>query len=407
MLFSCTVSLGFYANINDDGVDVLPWTACHVFEVVGEDLFKVRYIDACGQTQSKIMASFDLAEARPLGQYEIISRGVRVIAQRDPKRLPYRYKSSLDRDIFLFSNSDNGFYAGFTGEQHTIDDALHTMVFFDDGHVQYVPMKSIRATMLDDKCARANENVKRFYEYYKSVMDTANHKLFQIRIPAVQDYLRIDSYCYWEEVQVLAVEGDLMKVFFMDSNRNEWLWIGSPRIKRVWKSIMRDKRLNKNTPMVADSRVINLDDIDDPLDKPLKLPDSPDFDVQKYIEALPALPKVPHICGPQCVSYEQFLDLSRQQAFARPLLTGWKRVGQKNRVLYRTPCGLTFDRYANIRKYLRETSSCLTFECFTFNVKVDCLKMFDDGGKVLMQVSDRARPLLGAFVMMTVDINNG
>lgn len=394
------MSVGFYANINEDGNEVHPWTECHVFEVMRDDLYKVRYTDKFGQTQVKIVANYDLAEARPLGRFEIITRGVRVIAQRDPKKLPYRFKSSLERDIFLFCNSDNGFYAGFTGKQHTIDDVLHSMVFFDDGHVQYVPMQNIRNLLFDNKCAQANENVKRFYEYYMNVTATgvATTK-FQIQIPAPSDYLRIDSQCYWEEVQVQAVEGDLMKVFFMDTNRYEWLWIGSPRIKRVWKNIMKDKRLNKNTPMVADSHVIDLNDADDLQDRPLQLADLTDFDARTYIDALPVLKKIPHRCSKKCVPYEQYLDLSKQQAFARPMLTGWKRIAQKHNVAYRTPCGLTFDRYANIRKFLRETGSNLTFECFTFNVKVDCLKVFESNERVLIEVSQN-QPMVRAIVRL-------
>lgn len=332
---------------------------------------------------------FHLAEARPLHRNELIDHGVRIIAQRDPLKMPYRYKSSLDRNIFLFSNSDDGFYSGFTGDQHTINGLLHTMVFFDDGHVQYVPMKKIRTILDNDMCTFANDNVNKFYHYYMDLLsDPLNLSVFKIPTPAEEDFLRIDSDCFWEEVQVIAIEGEMVQVFFMDTNRYEWLWFGSPRMKKVWKAIVRDKHLNKKLPKSKFTAAIDLDTSDDDIEMAGKAILKTTADVEKYIASFsdPGLASPTHRCSNSCVSYEKNVYLAKHQALLRPMLTGWKRKVHKKVVYYRTPCGIVHHRLPSIRKFLRDTKSELAYDCFSFNLKVDCMKEYQTRESVLKEV---------------------
>lgn len=337
------------------------------------------------------MASYELAEARSLGRNTPISRGIRVISQRDPQKLLKYHESRSDEDVCL--TRDDGFYAGFTGEQRTIDDTLHSMVFFDDGHVQYVPTERIRSTMCNDKCAHANENIQHFYDYYMALLDSGDMiKSFQIQVPAVDDLIKIDSHCYWEKAKVLIVEGELIKVFFMESDRTEWLWVGSPRINRVWSALMWHDKVNKQTASVEDDyNLIDLVDTDDNASKPKLSNDPSADDLKSHIETLPAIPNVKHCCTDECVPYERSLSLSKYQALVRPMLSGWKRRARRQKVFYIAPCGLVFDRHKTISKFLLNTNSSLSFDCFTFNINVDCFKDLDSGEKVLIEVNNKSR----------------
>lgn len=391
--------MGFYANISDDTTKVVPWAECHISEVACADSYKIRYVDIYGRTQAKIVAGYDLAEARPFRRNELVSRGVRVIAQRDPKKLPTSHESSASQDIFLINKS--GFYLGFTGEQCTINGVLHSMIFFDDGHVQYIPMNKIRGTLRNDMCAHANANVHQFYDYYMAVMDIGEMvKTFQIQKPAVDDFIRIDLQCYWEKARVLAVDDELIKVFFTRSERTEWIWIGSPRLNRVWNALVWHGKMHQNTVSTeCDYKTIDSSDSHDDAGKQKLFNASSQQDLKAYIESLPSRRKVQHRCTGNCVLLEESLDLSKHQALVRPMLTGWKRRSRNNQIFYITPCGLILDQYASIGEFLRKTSSSLSFECFAFNINVDCFKEFEAGEKVLFEVSDRH--ILGIFLFPT------
>lgn len=406
-ILDCHVVIGFFANINTNKHTVEPWISCNVIQVSSEWSFDIMYVDTSGEMVMGRVNKYNLAEGRPLHPNELVDHGVRVIAQRDPMKMPYRYKSSLDQNIFLFNNSDAAFYAGFTGDQHTINGLLHTMVFFDDGHVQYVPMQKMRTIFENDMCAFGNENANKFYHYYMDLMDEPGKvPMFKITTPAEEDFLRIDSKCFWEEVQVIAVEGELVQVFFMETNRYEWLWFGSPRIKKVWKAIMKDKHLNKKLPKSKFSNAIDLDNSDDDVDTAEKVILKTASEVDEYIASFsdPEIADNSHRCSNTCVRYEQQVYLAKHQALARPMLTGWKRKINKKAVQYRTPCGLVFYRITSIRKFLRETKSELSYDCFTFNIKVDCTKEYRTHESVLREVRFLLNCLLSVMHNIVNDV---
>lgn len=360
---------------------VKPWVPCRMVEVISDKLYYVCFIDGNGLPTERHMSAYDLAEACPVRSDQILPHGYRVIAQRDPSKLPYRYKTSLGHNITLYNNTDNGFYPGFAGEHLVINNIIHTMVFFDDGHVQYIPNRDIRPVLLNNHCLQAPANARNFYKYYMTIMDDPrlfNH--FKIPVPDVEQYLRIDLHCYWEQVHVYETQGELVRVFFMETNRYEWIWIGSPRIRQVWKAIMRDKNVNRTAPIGA---VIDLDESSEEIQlKTEKL----ESDILEYNEGLPQVYSHPGKCTEVCNPYEKHHCMTKYQALARPYLAGWRRMVHKGTVLYRTPCGMSADDARVIRTILLNMKSNLSLDCFSLDPRMNCLELYEHSDVVLIPV---------------------
>lgn len=363
------VVIGFFANVADDANIISSWQPCNIKTVIpmNDSKRSKKYVISYSNGErnvEKTVPEYYLAEARTLQLNEFLKKGTRVIAKRDQAKLPFRFSSTYNHNIHLGSNSDDGFYAGIVGEQYETDDGIQCLIFFDDGHTQYISMKYIKLVFgANNNWKYAHQNARRFYSY---LMNTVEDVV--IDEPLYHDEIKIDFNCDWQWARVEEVDRSLIKVYFMEVNRYEWIWIGSPRIETIWRKMHKNKHLNKFTPNDLDVVELLSDDSDNEID--------PQFEMTKCPN-----PKklVPHQCSNKCVPFEHSVNMSKFDALQRPLITGWKRNLGKSKVSYQTPCGMSKYSLSSVRKFLIKTKSNLLIDSFTFDNNVDCYEEFVGG----------------------------
>lgn len=140
-----TAANQFFAKRTEHDNVLGPWQPCFLegeVENIDDYSHVVRF---CSDNRKKLVASYELADAsKP--EHSELKRGIRVIAKRCGKKLPYQLDAFGQR-IRLYSNSDSDFYPGIVFGSYS-----QHLVFFDDGMVQYVPIEHIRRVLEPDGC---------------------------------------------------------------------------------------------------------------------------------------------------------------------------------------------------------------------------------------------------------------
>eukprot|EP00102_Acyrthosiphon_pisum_P023915 XP_016661125.1 PREDICTED: histone-lysine N-methyltransferase eggless-like [Acyrthosiphon pisum] len=251
------------------------------------------------------------------------------------------------------------------------------MIFFDDGHAQYVYHKNIRLVcgespnVSDDVHENIREFVKAYlHKYPERLMVKFNKKQVV--------HTKLNNF--WRSAKVKNLDASLVQLKFLDMKikHTEWIYRGSNRLGPIYNQLSnQDKRVrgmvltdvNKllNRPYIEidltdDEKSVNIDNSDN-TQKPHE-----NNGVIKSIE-IPAncpkpLPYKHHECSYFCMSwveynysktkYMTFLSIPLHFGFTRSVLTDKKLKLKK--VIYTTPCGRNIDNENEMYNYLKLTS---------------------------------------------------
>lgn len=330
-----------------------------------------------------------MAYGYPPNPKQRLPNGLRIIARRLQKHFPMTY--TAQGPVTLYHNDDTAFYAGILSCEYSENNGqYHYMVFFDDGHVQYVANENIRVVFGNYGKRYVHENARKFYDYY----------FYRVKIKRMMEITCV----YEKEIMVFLnsrpemakmIDFDtetrrgLVLLHFWKSNQIEWLYTGSPRIERIWKLIHKDKQMQQyhqaNETLIEVSSDSEDDDecelqspqkkplpigAKDPKQKTIKL--NPKDLIDDYKETGKLDRK--HICGRLCVrEFERNPKIFDFDPLKRPILAGWTRK-ITGICYYIAPCGRSFNTLEATYKYLRTTRSRLTIDCFSFSSNIECMR---------------------------------
>lgn len=323
----------------------------------------------------------------------------RIIARRKSKFLPVVTVPHLSTDEkdsekakfigkHIYDNDDTAFYPGITGcNTHTCrkNGRWYNLVFFDDGHVQYVKNADIRIVFGTYGTKYVHPNAKQFFDYY--FIGLRNTNQVEMDCAVGKNYL-VSWDSAFEIAEVIQYDRErpaLALLFFSQRKILEWLYVGSPRFQKVWTEILKDKKYqDANATMIevsSDSEEENDDYV-----SPVKLPLSSTAKnlIQKEVCLFPRTLidnyKEPrdlgarHTCSNNCVrQYEENEKIFDFDPLKRPLLAGWKRKMADRIYIYDAPCGRTCYTIENIHRYLVATDSKLSIDCFCLSANIECM----------------------------------
>lgn len=153
-----------------------------------------------------------------------------------------------------------------------------------------------------------------------------------IIVPNVNDKVKVELNRDIIQGEVKEINGFLAKIHFIEKNRFEWIFLGSPRIYKVYRHYISigafDKLIKFKTYkpcLSAHDEFVKIDLIE-PVDK---------FESKQISEALTTanmnVNKLKnHKCTKSCIDQEdeKRKNLKICSALQRPLITGWKRFVQ-------------------------------------------------------------------------------
>lgn len=336
-----------------------------------------------------------MASGFPTDPNEQIPPETRVIARRKQRYFPvrlYNDDSNCPQLSPLCKNDDSAFHAGIISYKKVFrKDCYHYLVFFDDGHVQYVASKNIRVVIGNHDLKYVHENARKFYDFY---FNNGQSECFLPEVEcAIGNKLRVFSNNKLEMAEVHKYsrkKPGLFLLYFRESHTAEWLYTGSPRIRSIWELLVKNKKLKRyhqaNTTLIEVSSDSEEEDDDQP-EQPKKERENPPENAsdlrQKIVRLRPEslidnykpTRKLDrhHTCGRGCVrDNEMNHQIYDFDPLKRPLLAGWtrKRTGT---CCYIAPCGRPFIAIETLYKYLKITNSKLSIDCFTFSSDIDCL----------------------------------
>lgn len=351
-----------FANAVQDRNIIGPWQRCKILSETKTG-FEVQFNERVAGI--KVIPKYNLAFGTSPNIDDLLP-GKRVIAKRCSEKI------SMQLEYKLLINRNESFYAGIAApENHNDQKSISTrLIFFDDGHVEYVPIRNIR--IVYDNCGHsfAHANAE---TYFKHLLSTDN-KSDMLTLKA-DDKIVVECDGDWLNAVVIKVDRSLVRILFQKLFRYEWIYVGSPRIKKI------QRKKNENS---FESDAIISHDEHDELIGPFTLFEDLEVPVQE-IENTISIKSTHHqlsfkvnpnhLCSNKCVSNAESIDASEFGAFYRPLQCGWKRL-KKPHVTYVSPCGKEFKGIKRIDEYLIRTKSSLLIDYFTFNLKVDCTKQY-------------------------------
>lgn len=334
----------------------------------------------CADKTSRDIPDYYMANGHPPEKYVKLKPGTRVIARRKLKFFPVTQVDELGPE-HLYANDDSAFYAGIISASESFKNGCwNYMVFFDDGHAQYVSNRKIRVVFGDYGTKYVHPNAQQFYDYYfGKVVAELDCK--------IDKNARVFVNSAFELAKVVKRQEKLVLLHFGKLNLMEWLYIGSPRFEIVWKEIYNNKKLKKFHDVNATMIEVSSDseeeedeyvspvkqplplDAEDPSQRMISLRPKRLIDDYKEMQDLGRQ----HICNPKCVlEFERNDKIFDFDPLKRPLLAGWKRKISGSCV-YVTPCGRSFATIDTTHRYLLNTNSKLSIDCFTFSVNIDCM----------------------------------
>lgn len=127
------------------------------------------------------------------------------------------------------STGPKKFYAGVVGETLCRSNDYNYLIFFDNGHVRYVPASDVRVVKGDDRWIHVHQNASLFLRYY------FNEKDAPMLSEKIGTTISVEYLGKLHSARIAGVHGDLLiQITYIDINRKEWLYRGSPRIETVW-----------------------------------------------------------------------------------------------------------------------------------------------------------------------------
>lgn len=130
-----------------------------------DDPDAISHIVECSDNTIKKITSQYLANGVAPEPKDKLRVETRVIARRSRGLMPCARID--DRYVTLYTNDDNAFYAGvISAHNYFKNEKWYYLVFFDDGHTQYVSCDNIRVVFGDYGTKYVHSNAKQFYDYY-------------------------------------------------------------------------------------------------------------------------------------------------------------------------------------------------------------------------------------------------
>lgn len=302
------------------------------------------------------------------------------------------------------------------------------MVFFDDGNVRYRDHKDIRL-ILHKSPNVENDVQENCQEFIRSYLEKYPERQM-VRLNK-DHFVRAEYEQRWLVAKVLEVDASMVKLYFMDIQKSEWLYRGSSRLWNIFEKQSKSERgirlrqsglayLKK--PFVEYSNVETSEKVQksknvEPVGKepsravvsrksvarksttknvsernreivtpkyknitfkifPLTLP--PDVPVPKHL--------IPHTCDNSCIAWTEYSyeKTNKMSMLATPLYFAYIRyvvyfksnnanVILSRYVMYRTPCGRMVRNQAEMLEYLIKTESEMTIDQFDFSSWVEPL----------------------------------
>jgi len=285
------------------------------------------------------------------------------------------------------------------------------LIFYDDGFVQYRYHKDIRLIVHKSEEVWNDVNTESS-DFIKSYITNfpERHMVKLIK----KHTIRASYKNQWQTAKVIDVDASLVKLYFPDLKRTEWLYRGSSRLWNIFEKQSQSEKgirsrnsglayLNKPfveyTSIEEDPHVLNpsvksvarkstskgstlqtdatteqkTTQNEDYRTIKLKLPDNIMF------------PKLylPHKCKPSCIDWTEY-DYSktkRVNVLSIPLYFGFRRAvvtfnKELKNVMYKTPCGRTVRSMDEMYEYLVLTNSKMTIDLFDFSGWVKIMAEF-------------------------------
>lgn len=346
------------------------------------------HIVKCNDGQMKRIPNHCMSNASPPEPAIKMRSKTRVIARRKTDGLPLIYSRFKNEYVQIYANDEEAFYPGIISDYKFMENNIwNYLVFFDDGHVQYVSSNNIRVVFGNYGTKYVHKNAKRFYNYYFNAIRTT--KLSEIRPTKFDCQLRVFLNGEFELAEVVEYDENkpgLVLLQYEKSRYAEWLYVGSPRLETVWMTINKNKKLERYHDANATLIEVSSDSEEeedykspqkhplpanarDPLQKRITLQPSSLIDNYKPTKRL----ERGHLCGRHCVrEFERNLQIFEYDPLKRPVLAGWTR-NVSGLCQYVTPCGRSFTTIEAVHKYLFNTKSKLTVDCFSFSPNIDCM----------------------------------
>ncbi|XP_050536343.1 histone-lysine N-methyltransferase SETDB1-like [Daktulosphaira vitifoliae] len=363
---------------------IQPWYKCKIKSVVSDDYVHAKFEDEEKLLPNKAIASFDENPVRfPVG-----SRVISKFTDQDSTNCDY-------------------YYAGVIAEPPNLINQFRYMVFFDDGYVQYRQHKDIR--LIRHKCSQVwndvHQDSKEFiYQYLKKYPERQMVRLNK------KHFVRAENQNQWLLAKVLEVDASLVKLYFMDTKKSEWMYRGSSRLWNIFEQQTKSEKgirvrqsglayLNKpfveytsieedtNNIVKSVARKSTTKSSTTQCDEEVKSGKNQDiFKITNLL--LPASiphPKtfIVHNCNFSCIKWTEY-DYNKTKLIsmlATPLYFGFVRYiahfnSTQKCVMYKTPCGRTIRNMKEMHDYLLSTKSKMTVDQFDFNSWVNPLVEF-------------------------------
>lgn len=169
-----------------------------------------------------------------------------------------------------------------------------------------------------------------------------------------------------QKAKVVELDRILIKVHFEEANRFEWIYSGSPRIPKIYRLHLLEKRLDgiidiQTYPLCRTDDLIFLDTCDQ-IDGTVAQASATTSTMNQCNNHTVTR----HKCSPECVRSEDGVDLEKIALFRRPIVCGWKRTNVRYGRMYQAPCGFEMKSIPEVMDYLTRTESKLRIDSFDF-----------------------------------------
>ncbi|KAK4878375.1 hypothetical protein RN001_010881 [Aquatica leii] len=316
----------------------------------------------------------------------------------------------------------DAFYPGIIAEPLSYSNDFRYLIFFDDGYAQYVPHKLVHVIYESSKDVWEDMHVDSRLFIKKYLESYPERPMVRLR---KDQTVRTEYNGKWWLATVMAIDCSLVKMFFENSNRIEWIYRGSTRLNPMFKEELAASHRQQNKSRVVkphgdldpyvqytrnggeDSR----SNVRSVARKSTAKPTIPSGRIPATVPFLPVSNDKPslslqapppskvvyftpraqnntrtlykhHNCSVKCKSFISYdvKKLNGYNPLSKPLLCGWNRVTYKHKgkreINYKAPCGRFIRSMKELHYYLRLTKSEMTVDLFDFDFWVHCLAEF-------------------------------
>lgn len=201
--------------------------------------------------------------------------------------------------------------------------------------------------------------------------------------PKIGEQTKIELNGQWKPVKCTELDGKLpmlSQFCFIDDNRYEYIYLGSPRIAQIWRRLVKEKLVDTVIDFKFQIKE-DLKDIDDciiinPLPTPRRKfrPTKVRENRHPFASIRTPIDCPDHQCHAGCLQEDRVL-IEKYSLFHRPLAVGFKRIQGKadgqiwqwKKPYYLSPCNIKLTSINTIRNYLITTGSKLRIDSFSLD----------------------------------------